>query len=135
MTERLRIGFMIMLVNIFFIVPLLYMALVSWKGQIVCVLFTLLLIFGAFFFVRRNTPDGLLLLLGEAIQIISAGACYLIGSRFGLTVEILGETYTRTQEFSFDMEVIVFLLLSGIGQTILLYFFRNAVREDKKRRG
>ncbi len=131
MAERIRIGFIILLVNIFFIVPVLYVSLVAWAGQIACVSVTLLLVLGAFCFVRVNTPDWILLLLGQAVQIISAGAWYLIGSRLRLTVAVLGDTYHRTQDFSFDMEVVVVILLAGVGQSVLLYFFRNAVREDK----
>jgi hypothetical protein len=130
MSEKMRIGGIILLVKTFFIGSLMYFYLVALPGQVACVAVSVFLMFLAFLVVRARTSDFTLLLLGEAVQFLSAGAWFFIAQRSRMSVELIDAVYERTLDFTWDTEILVFLLLGGVFQTILLYFYRNAVRYD-----
>ena len=130
MSEKVRIGIIILLIKTFFIGSIMYFYLVALPGQVACAAVSVFLMFLAFLIIRARTSDFVLLLLGEAVQFLSAGAWYFIAQRSRMSVELVDAVFERTLDFTWDMEIVVFLLLGGVIQTVLLYFYRNAVRYD-----
>lgn len=131
MSEKMRIGGIILLVKIFFILPLLHYYLVAWPGQVASVAVSLGLMLLAFTRVKPHTPDLFLLLYGELIQFISVGAWYQIAVRSRERLEVAGEVYKRSLEFAWGYDILLYTALGGLFQATLLYFYRNAVRYDK----
>lgn len=130
MSEKVRIGGIILLIETFFIGTFMYFNMVSFPGQVACSAASLFLMFLAFLVVRARTSDFVLLLLGQAVQFLSAGAWHFIAHRFRVSVEILDAVYERTLNLTWDTEVTLLLIVIGIIQTVLLYFYRNAVCYD-----
>jgi hypothetical protein len=131
MRERLRMGGAILLVKLFFIVPVLLFDLVGWEGQIICALISICLMVLAFSRIRPQTPDLLLLLYGEIVQFLSVFVWIFVAFRSRVQLEILGTIYERSLDFAWDMEIFFFTVLGGVFQAVLLYVYRSAARYDK----
>ncbi|MDR2075693.1 MAG: hypothetical protein LBP61_01985 [Desulfovibrio sp.] len=131
MRERLRMGGAILLIKLFFIVPVLHFYLVGWRGQIICAGVSVCLMLLAFSRIRPRTPDLLLLLYGEIVQFLSVLAWIFVAARSRVEVETLGAIYRRSLEFSWDGEVFFFTVLGGVFQAVLLSVYRSAARYDQ----
>ena len=129
-SEKLRIGGIILLLKAFFIIPILHFYLVAWPGQAACVAVSWALMSLAFTRIKPRTSDIFLLLYGEIVQFLSVGVWYQIAMRSREEVEFAGEVYKRSMTFSWDMDIIFFVALGGLFQAVLLFFYRNAVRYD-----
>jgi hypothetical protein len=131
MRERLRMGGIILLIKLFFIVPVLHVYLVGWEGQILCALVSVCLMILAFTRVRPGTPDLLILLYGELVQFISVLVWIFVAVRSRVELEMLGTVYRRSLEFAWDGEIFLFTALGGVFQALLLFAYRSAARYDK----
>ena len=131
MSEKVRIGGIILLIKLFFILPVLHYHGVAWFGQVACVSVSLTLMVLAFLCIRPRTSDFVIILGGQAVQFLSAGAWFLIGERLRASMEAWGVVYHQTLDFTWDHEAFFYIFLGGILQTTFLYFYRNAVRYDK----
>jgi hypothetical protein len=131
MRERLRLGGAILLIKLFFIMPVLLFYLVGWPGQIVCALVSICLMILAFTRIRPDTPDFLLLLYGEAVQFLSVLAWIFVAARSRVQLEILGTIHERSLDFAWNAEILFFTVLGGVFQAVLLSVYRSAARYDK----
>lgn len=131
MSERIRIGGLILLMKAFFIIPIMKYYGTSWPGQAICVVASLLLMLGAFMCIRPRTPDIVLLILGEIVQFASAGVWYLVSRSMREYQEGWGTRFQHALDLKWDSELILYIIIGGVLQAGLLYFYRTAVRCDK----
>ena len=131
MSERMRIGGLILLMKTFFIIPILRFYGTSWPGQVICISASLLFMFGAFLCIRPRTPDFVLLILGEMVQFSSTGVWLVVSKSLREYQESMGTRFQAAMDITLDAELLITVALGGLFQAVLLYFYRTAVRCDK----